>query len=149
MRRILVLLAILGASVAVPATLLATTAQATTAVTIHADNVPIDIGPVGCIPGDLVITGNAVQHTTTNNAGDVWLTETVTGQVVDTTAGFVGHGMAWFGLEENAQNSVTHFTANVEGTLPDGTSLRIHQEGQFTLNAQGVPVVTRVTTTCG
>jgi len=34
-------------------------------------------------------------------------------------------------------------------TLPDGSTVRIHQEGQFTLNANGVPVVTRATATFG
>ena len=55
---------------------------------------------------------------------------------------------AWFGLEDNNQNSVLHFTANGNGTLADGTMVGIHQEGQFTFNANGVPVVTRVTSTC-
>jgi hypothetical protein len=56
--------------------------------------------------------------------------------------------MAWFGVEQNKQNFVAHFTANSVGTLGDGTPLRIHQEGQFTINAQGLPVVNRITVSC-
>jgi hypothetical protein len=145
MRRILVLLAILGTSGAV---LLPTVAaEATTTQTIHVRDTPIDVGPAGCVPGNLVITGNGVLHKTVNNAGDSWETGTIEGAA--TATGFTGHAMAWFGVENNAQNTVNHFVANAVGTLSDGTSLRIHQEGQFTVNANGMPTVTRVTTTCG
>jgi len=128
--------------------LAASPAQATTTQTIHLTGIPIDVGPAGCMPGDLVITGNGVLHTTLNNAGDFWITGTVEGAATVTVGSFSGHAAAWFGGEFNKQNTVNHFTANANGTLADGTAVRIHQEGQFTLNAQGVPVVTRVTTTC-
>jgi hypothetical protein len=144
MRRIPILLAILGAC---GAALLPTAAGATTSQTIHLNGVPIDVGPAGCVPGDLVITGNGVLHMTTNNAGDFWETGTVEGAA--TATGFTGHAMAWFGVEDNARNSVNLFTANAVGTLSDGSSLTIHQEGAFTVNANGIPTVTRVTTTCG
>jgi hypothetical protein len=145
MRRFLVPLAILGAFGAV--LLPAAAADATTTQTIHLNGLPIDVGPAGCVPGDLVISGNGVLHTTVNNAGDSWTTGTVEGAA--TATGFTGHATAWFGVEDNAQNLVNHFIANAIGTLSDGTSLRIHQEGQFTVNANGLPTVTRVTTTCG
>jgi hypothetical protein len=148
MRKLLVIVCCaLGAVLLTP-----TAAGATTTQTLHVNGVPIDVGPSGCFAADLVITGNAVLHTTTNNAGDFWLTETVEGSATVTVAGstlFSGHAAAWFGLEFNAQNFVApHFTANAVGTLADGTSVRIHQEGQFTVNAQGVPTVSRVTATC-
>jgi len=124
-------------------------AQATTTTTFHLPaGAVIDVGPAGCIIGDLSISGNGVLHTTVNNAGDVWVTGTLVGSVTDADAGYSGHGVAWFGLEQNSMNSVNHFTANTQGTLKDGTPLSIHQEGQFTINAQGLPVVTRVTVTC-
>jgi len=145
MRRILVLVTILGAVGAVM--LPAAVAEATTTQTIHLTNTPIDVGPAGCVPGDLVISGNGVLHMTTNNAGDFWETGTLEGAA--TATGFTGRAVAWFGVEDNAQNSVNHFTANATGTLSDGTSLTIHQEGQFTVNANGIPTVTRVTVTCG
>ena len=144
MRRILVLVTILGAVGAV--LLPAAVAEATTTQTIHLTNTPIDVGAAGCVPGDLVISGNGVLHMTTNNAGDFWETGTVEGAAAAT--GFTGHAVAWFGVEDNAQNSVNHFIADAVGTLSDGTSLTIHQEGQFTVNANGIPTVTRVTVTC-
>lgn len=126
-------------------------AQATTSTTIHLNGAPIDVGPAGCVAGDLVIMGNGVLHETINNAGDVWITGTVEGAVsaTDPSSGFTGHAAAWFGTEQNNQNVVFHFTANAVGTLGNGTPLTIHQEGQFTVNAQGMPVVTRVTVSCG
>jgi hypothetical protein len=123
-------------------------AHATTNSTIHVNGVPIDVGPAGCVAGDLVISGNGVLHLTVNNAGDSWLTGTIEGPVTDTAAGYTGHGAAWFGVEDNNQNFVAPFIADSVGTLADGTPLRIHQVGQFTVNAQGLPVVNRVTTTC-
>jgi hypothetical protein len=138
-------LAVLGAAAAI--VLVPVAAQATTSQTMHLTGVPIDLGQVGCVPGDLVLTGHAVMHTTVNNAGDSWTTATVTG---DATAGggFTGHGMAWFGVEDNSRSMVNHFTTNVTGTLPDGTTITLHQHGQFTLNANGVPVVNNFVTTC-
>jgi hypothetical protein len=132
-------------------TLVPSVAQATTSVTVHVNGAPIDVGPAGCVPGDLVIAGNGVLHQTTNNAGDTWVTGTVEGSVTvtDPSSGFTGHATAWFGVEQNNQNFVTHFIADSVGTLGNGSPLRIHQEGQFTVNAQGLPVVNRVTVTCG
>ncbi len=126
-------------------------AQATTTQTLHLKAGAVgDVGPTGCTSGDFIVTvGNAVQHLTVNNAGDSWFTETVTGSFVTTDgSGYSGHVTAWFGQEMNAQNGVTHFTANAQGTLGDGTPLQVHQEGQFAVNAQGFPVVTRFTFTC-
>ena len=131
---------------------LSVTAQATTTDTFHARGLTVDIGPAVCVPGDLVVTGNAVIHLTVNDAGDSWFTETIEGSATVSSATgatlWSGHAAAWFGLEDNNQNSVLHFTANGNGTLADGTMVGIHQEGQFTFNANGVPVVTRVTSTC-
>lgn len=125
-------------------------AQATTSTTIHLNGGAIDVGPAGCVAGDLVIMGNGVLHQTINNAGDLWVTGTVEGAVsaTDPSSGYTGHAAAWFGVEQNNLNAVFHFTANSVGTLGNGTPLTIHQEGQFTVNAQGTPVVTRVTVTC-
>ena len=94
-----------------------------------------------------MITGNGVLHTTVNNAGDSWTTGTVTGSAV-TTAGATGRATAWFGAEDNNKNFVAPFIANAQLTLPDGTTVRVHQEGNFVLNANGIPVVNRATATC-
>jgi type 1 fimbria pilin len=142
---------ILFAAVALAALLLVpSVAQATTSVTVHVNGQPIDVGPAGCVPGDLVVSGNGVLHQTINNAGDTWVTGTVEGSVfaADPSSGFTGHAAAWFGVEQNNQNFVTHFIGDSVGTLGNGSPLRIHQEGQFTVNALGLPVVTRVTVTC-
>lgn len=144
------LLACCGALAAV--LLLPVAAEATTTQTIHLTGAPIDVGPAGCVPGDLVISGNGVLHMTVNNAGDSWTTGTVEGSATVTDGSgvtlFSGHATAWFGSEDNAQNNVQHFTANADGRLSNGTALHIHQEGQFTVNAQGVPTATHVTTSC-
>jgi hypothetical protein len=121
-------------------------AAATTTVTLHLSGVAIDVGPAGCVPGELFLTGNAVFHQTINDAGDTWITETAEGTA--TATGFSGHGAAWFGLEGNRSNFVTHFIADGVGTTTAGTALMIHVEGQFTLNANFVPVVNRITVTC-
>ncbi len=145
------LMAVCGALAAI--VLLPVAAEATTTQTIHLTGVPIDVGPAGCVPGDLFISGNGVLHITVNNAGDSWTTGTVEGAatVPDGRGGtlFSGHAAAWFGIEDNAQSNVQHFTANADGTLTNGTPVHIHQEGQFTINAQGIPTVSRVTVTCG
>jgi len=123
-------------------------AHATTNSTLHLNGVPIDVGPAGCVSGDLVISGNGVLHLTINNAGDGWLTGTIEGSVTDAAAGYTGHGAAWFGVEDNNHNFVAPFIADSVGTLADGTPLHIHQVGQFTVNAQGLPVVNNVRVTC-
>ena len=145
MKKLISIVSALAALMLVPVV-----AQATTSMTIHLNGGAIDVGPAGCVAGDLVIMGNGVLHQTINNAGDVWLTGTVEGAVsaTDPSSGYTGHAAAWFGVEQNNQNGVFHFTANSVGTLGSGTPLTIHQEGQFTVNAQGMPVVTRVTVTC-
>jgi hypothetical protein len=141
-RRAFALLGLLVALFAVPGSALATTTQ-----TGHLTGVPIDVGPALCIPGDIILTGNAVLHITVNNAGDSWMTGTIEGAVTG-SLGYTGHGQAWFGLEDNNKNGVAHFTTNINGTLGDGLPLRIHQQGQYTVNAQGMIVVNNVTVTC-
>lgn len=127
------------------------TAGATTTATLHFHAGEVgDIGAVGCTPGDFIVTvGNAVEHQTTNNAGDSWFTATVTGTFVTSDqSGYTGHVTAWFGVEQNARNVVNHGTVDAQGTLADGTILRVHGEGQFTVNAQGIPVVNMTNLSC-
>jgi hypothetical protein len=109
-------------------------AEAATTQTIHLNGAPIDVGPAGCVPGDLVISGNGVLHMTVNNAGDVWETGTIVGAA--TAAGFTGHAVAWFGFSDNAKNSVNSFTTNASGTLsrwrfgPHSPRRPVHRERQ-------------------
>lgn len=121
---------------------------ATINTTIHVHGNPIDVGPSGCLAGDLVIAGNGVEHMTVNNAGDAWVTATLEGAATITGSTFSGHATAWFGVEANANNFVTPFTVSATGMLADGTTLSIHQQGQYTVNAQGVITVNHVTVTC-
>jgi len=134
---------VLMVGVAMPATALATTSQ-----TVHLNGVPIDVGPAGCVGGDLTITGNGVFHQTVNNANDVWITATLTGTATDVAAGFTGRATAWFGFEGNNRNFTSTFITEAIGTLSDGTSLDIHVNGTFTVNAQGDITVNRTTVRC-
>lgn len=134
---------VLAVGVAIPATALATTSQ-----TIHINGVPIDVGPAGCVAGDLTITGHGVLHQTVNNAGDFWVTATLTGSATDAAAGFSGRATAWFGVEGNKSNFTSSFIAEAIGTLTNGTALDIHENGTFTVNAQGNIIVNRSTATC-
>src|SRR5215469_4194333 len=91
-KRVLSVLAALAALLLAPVV-----AQATTSQTIHVNGAPIDVGPAGCVSGNLVITGNGVLHQTINNAGDSWVTGTIEGSVTttDPSSGFTGHAAAW------------------------------------------------------
>ena len=151
--------AIAGLSVAGLVTL-GPAAQATTqGQMIHLNGQPVDLGGGSaepCYAGlDFVIQGNAHDHSFTNPNGDFWENATIQGQVslVDTggtgnlpgtLVATGGHGEAWFGIESNNGAMVMHFKDSV---FING--VRIQQNGQFVLNANGVPVVTNTTASCG
>jgi hypothetical protein len=111
----------------------------------------IDVGAAfPCAPGDIVITvNNGHDHFFTNPNGDFWENATIEGtaSLVDPVTGTVletgGHAEAWFGIESNNGAQVNHF--NDKAQFPSG---RIQQNGQFTVNANGIPVVSRVTASC-
>ena len=86
----------------------------------------------------LIGSGNGVEHSIINNAGDGWFTSTFTGTVTITPyldAGlttpdpnvlpFTGHLTQWFGGSFNKNNFVFHFTFHFDGTAADGTTLRV------------------------
>jgi hypothetical protein len=112
----------------------------------------IDVGAAfPCAPGDIVITvASGHDHFFTNPNGDFWENATIQGTaaLVDPVTGTVletgGHAEAWFGTESNNGAQVFHF--NDKAQFPSG---RIQQNGQFTVNANGIPVVSRVTANCG
>jgi hypothetical protein len=106
------------------------------------------VWPVGCVAGDLTITGNGVEHQTVNNAGHFWMTATLTGTATDAAARFTGRATAWFGVEGNKSNFTSSFIAEAIGTLTNGTALDINENGTFTVNAQGNIIVNRSTATC-
>jgi hypothetical protein len=112
---------------------------------------PTDLGP-GCGQADAVINGNGVFHITVNKAGDAWATGTVQGAFTTYDASNnvtgTGHAQQWFGLADNNQNGVQHFTANGYANMLDGSRLTFHAAGQFTVNANGVVTVNNTTMTC-
>jgi hypothetical protein len=151
---------VLGASV-LGLLLMATPAQAasaftaTTHISSLSDAIPITCAGAFTGVTSIHATGNGVQHSTVNGAGDFWLTATFEGQgTIVQTAGplagqvFTGHVMDWFGLESNLQNNVFHATFNFDGTNAPGQSLRMHAEAQFTVNPDGSPHLTRVDVSC-
>jgi hypothetical protein len=87
-------------------------------------------------------TGNGVEHSIVNDAGDGWFTSTFTGTVtivaftVDSAGNpvapdlgvpaFTGHLQQWFGGSFNRSNFVNHDTINFSGTAADGSTLSIH-----------------------
>ncbi|GEM_PF-3391675 len=97
----------------------------------------------------IVATGNGVEHSIINNAGDGWFTTTFTGDAtltayppssVDVTdpnnpvitgpsdpnvAPFVGKITYWFGGSFNKNNQVFHDTFHFSGAAADGTTLRV------------------------
>ena len=86
----------------------------------------------------IVGTGNGIEHSIINNAGDGWFTSTFTGQVTLTAftdatltvpdpsvPQFTGMLTDWFGGSFNRSNSVFHDTIHFSGTAADGTTLSI------------------------
>jgi len=87
-------------------------------------------------------TGNGVEHSIINNAGDGWFTSTFTGTVtivawtVDSSGNlvapdpavppFTGQLTQWFGGSFNRSNFVVHDTINFSGTAADGTPFSFH-----------------------
>ena len=87
-----------------------------------------------------------VFHITVNGASDAWDTGTMNG-----TATFAptdpsapsgsGKFATWFGDEFNAQNTVQHFTSNIELHLSNGQTVKAHIQAQFTMTPSGAVVV--------
>jgi hypothetical protein len=87
-------------------------------------------------------TGNGIEHSIVNNAGDGWFTSTFTGTVtveawtVDSTGALVAPDLAvpsftgqltqWFGGSFNNRNFVSHDTIHFSGTAADGSTFSIH-----------------------
>ena len=88
-------------------------------------------------------TGNGIEHSIINNAGDAWFTSTFTGTVtivaytVDSMGNpvapdpgvppYTGHLQQWFGGSFNHSNFVNHDTINFSGTAADGSTFSFHQ----------------------
>jgi hypothetical protein len=87
----------------------------------------------------IIGTGNGIEHSIINNAGDGWFTSTFTGTVTITAyldpgltqpdlsvPQLTGHLTDWFGGSFNKNNAVFHSTFHFNGASADGTTtLRI------------------------
>ena len=86
----------------------------------------------------LVATGNGIEHSIVNKAGDGWFTTTFTGTATITAfldAGLTmpdplvspltGHLTEWFGGSFNRSNTVFHSTFHFSGSDGNGNTLRV------------------------
>src|SRR4249919_3171123 len=98
--------------------------------------------------GDLEASGNGVEHSTVNKAGDGWFTTTFTGTATitpfldpglttpdPTVLPYSGHLTEWFGGSFNRSNMVEHSTFHFQGTDANGNSLSITDISHFNTNA--------------
>jgi hypothetical protein len=88
--------------------------------------------------GTIVGTGNGIEHSIINNAGDGWFTSTFTGTVTITpfldvglttpdpnVLPFTGRLTEWFGGSFNRNNVVFHSTFHFSGIDANGNTLRV------------------------
>ncbi len=97
---------------------------------------------------DLEASGNGIEHSTVNRAGDGWFTTTFTGTATITpfldpgltmpdpsVLPFTGHLTEWFGGSFNRSNMVEHSTFHFQGTDANGNTLNITDISHFNTNA--------------
>jgi hypothetical protein len=98
--------------------------------------------------GDLEATGNGIEHSIVNKAGDGWFTTTFTGPATITpfldpgltipdpnVQPFTGHLTEWFGGSFNRSNMVFHSTFHFHGTDANGNSLTVTDISHLNTNA--------------
>jgi hypothetical protein len=98
--------------------------------------------------GVLSGTGNGVEHSIVNDAGDGWATTTFTGTATITpyldpevatpdlsVSPFTGHVTEWFGASFNRDNMVVHGTFHFEGTNSARETLRVTDISHVNTNA--------------
>jgi hypothetical protein len=98
--------------------------------------------------GALQATGNGVEHSIVNKAGDGWFTTTFTGTATispfldpglttpdPNVLPFTGHLTEWFGGSFNRNNFVNHSTFHFHGTDANGDSLTVPDISHFNINA--------------
>jgi hypothetical protein len=89
------------------------------------------------------------------NKNGSWFTGTLTGTfsfvpVDPSQPSYTGRFTTWFGDENNKQNGVEHSTLNIHhGVGSDGSILRVHDNAQATMNANGVITVSFDKFRCG
>jgi hypothetical protein len=117
-------------------------------------NVPCVDPANGPPTGILTATYSEVFHETVNQAGDGWLTSTVTGDMSfipydSSRPSYTGHFMSWFGASFNRNNSVLHDTSNTSLRGSDGSHLSVHMVDHTSISASGITLqFTKATTSC-
>jgi hypothetical protein len=106
-------------------------------------NVPCVDPPNGPPTGELTLTYGEVFHVTVNEAGDGWLTSTVTGNLSFTPfdlsrPSYTGHFESWFGASFNLNNAVFQDTTNNTAIGSDGSHLSFHMIGHMSISASGI-----------
>jgi hypothetical protein len=107
-------------------------------------NVPCVDPQNGPPTGVLTTTYSEVFHETVNQAGDAWLTSTVTGDLSfipydSSRPSYTGHFESWFGESFNLNNMVPlHDTNNTTLTGSDGSHLSIHMIDHMSISASGI-----------
>lgn len=106
-------------------------------------NVPCVDPSNGPPTGILTLTYGEVFHETVNQAGDGWLTSTVTGDLSfipsdSARPSYAGHFENWFGASFNLNNSVFHDTSNTTATGSDGSHLSFHMIDHMSISASGI-----------
>jgi hypothetical protein len=147
MRRFLLSLVVLASLVlgSAPAVLAGGNGAVTLTQNDHGLTQTFHVDPIcGSPSGTLTATVNDVFHTTTNKAGDFWLTSTQEGWftiVPDDSSlpNFAGHFATWFGVSINKNNAVQHDITNIFATATDGsgTTITIHSVDHLSMSATG------------
>jgi hypothetical protein len=127
--------------------------------TIVVKNVPQSMpsaNPCTNAPGTISINyTNDVFHINVNGAGDIWLTQTLTGSATATPddpllPSYSGHVTIWFGASMNKNNYVLHDTFNATLTGTDGSTITMHMVDHLSANASGiVNTFSLASVTCG
>lgn len=106
-------------------------------------NVPCVDPPNGPPTGMLTLTYGEVFHETVNQAGDGWLTSTVTGDLSfipfdSSRPSYTGHFESWFGASINLNNAVFHDTNNSTAVGSDGSHISFHMIDHMAISASGI-----------
>jgi hypothetical protein len=121
--------------------------------TFYTNNPCVD-PPNGPPTGILTATYSEVFHETVNQAGDVWLTSTVTGDMSfipydPSRPSYAGHFVSWFGGSFNMNNSVLHDTSTTSLRGSDGSHISIHMADHTSISASGITLqFDNATTSC-
>lgn len=125
---------------------------------LHGTYTATDFNPCNGDPVDITNDANQVLHNTYwPDTGDVRSTFTEEDKVVavDQVSGVVltGHNQVWGDFHVNSKNGASQsgFTSTLQVKGSDGSTISYHENGHFTVNANGVVTVNfdRPTLTCG